>query len=188
MCTNHCFNTTFVFFLTKHSPSNNECYSRDSLLEQNFESYLRNTFWKIREMILLKVLENTIKYYTIKNAWKLKTLLLLKVVWDLESLFWVLKSEKDFHLKLNLMGSFWRFVFMMNGKLPVFGMFRPETFFYWSQSIPNFENLKGFEWLCFGLHTCFTGVKRECRVWKNLFLTILNPSTSLAFKHILPFN
>ena len=51
-----------------------------------------------------------------------------------------------------------------------------------------FENLKGFEQLCFGLHTCFTGVKRECGVWENLFLTILNPFTSLAFKHILPFN
>ena len=123
-----------------------------------------------------------------KECLKFKTLLLLKVVWDPESLFWVLKSEKDFHLKLNLMGSFWRFVFMMNGKLPVFGMFRSETFFYWSQSIPDFEILKGFEQLCFGLHICFTGVKQECRVWKNLFLTILNPFTSLAFKHILSFD
>ena len=86
------------------------------------------------------------------------------------------------------MGSFWRFVIVTNGKLPVFGMFRSETFFYWSQSIPDFENLKDFERLCFGLHTCFTGVKRECRVWKNLFLTILNPFTSLAFKHILSFD
>ena len=120
-----------------------------------------------------------------KECLKFKTLLLLKVVWDPESLFWVLKSEKDFHLKLNLMGSFWRFVFVMHGKHPVIGMFRSETFFYWSQSIPDCENLKGFEWLCFGLHTCFTCVKRECRVWKNLFLTILNPFTSLAFKHIL---
>ena len=120
-------------------------------------------------MILLKVLENIIKYYTTKNARNSKTLLLLKVVWDPESLFWVLKSEKDFHLKLNLVGSFWRFVIVMNGKLPVYGMFRSETFFYWSQSIPDIENLKGFEWLCFGLHTCFTGVKRECGVWKICF-------------------
>ena len=122
---------------------------------------------KIRETTLLKVLENTIKYYTTKNAWNSKLFYCWKVVWDPESLFWVLKSEKDFHLKLNLMGSFWRFVFVMNGKLPLFGMFRSETFFYWSQSIPDFENMKGFEWLCFGLHTCFTGVKRECRVWKK---------------------
>ena len=95
------------------------------------------------------------------NQWKFKTLLLLKVVWDPESLFWVLKSEEeDFHLKLNLMGSFWRFVFVMNGKLPVFGMPKSESFFYCSQSIPDFENLKDFEQLCFGLHTCFTGVKQ----------------------------
>ena len=101
-------------------------------------------FLKIRETTLLKVLENTIKYYTTKNAWNSKLFYCWKVVWDPESLFWVLKSEKDFHLKLNLMGSFWRFVFVMNGKLPVFGMFRSETFFYWSQSIPDFENMKGF--------------------------------------------
>jgi hypothetical protein len=69
----------------------------------------------------------------------------------------------------------------MNGKLPVFGMLKSESFFYCSQSIPDFKNLKGLEQLCFGLHTCFTGVKQECRVWKNLFLTILNPFTSLAF-------
>ena len=42
-----------------------------------------------------------------------------------------------------------------------------EPFFYCGQSIPDFENLKGFERFCFGLHTCFTGVKRECRVWKK---------------------
>ena len=116
-----------------------------------------------------------------KECLKFKTLLLLKVVWDPESLFWVLKSEKDFHLKLNLMGSFWRFVFVMNGKLPVFGMFRSETFFYWSQSIPDCENLKGFEWLCFGLHTCFTGVKQECRVWKTCFSSFWILLPVLAF-------
>lgn len=87
-------------------------------------------FLKIRETTLLKVLENAIKYYTTKNAWNSKLFYCWKVVWDPKSLFWVLKSEKDFHLKLNLMGSFWRFFFVMHGKHPVFGMFRSETFFY----------------------------------------------------------
>ena len=84
--------------------------------------------------------------------------------------FWVLKSEEeDFPLNLNLMGSFWRFVFEMKGNPPVFGMFKEESFLSCNQSIPDFEKLKGFEWLCFGLHISFNDVKRECRIWKTRF-------------------